>query len=48
MKNVEMKGIRVEICKGLMGFIPNMHIADVTLKHPEQKFKVDDILKCRV
>lgn len=42
------KGLIVDICKRITGFIPNIHLADVTLHHPEQKFKVGEKLKCRV
>ncbi|XP_060588543.1 protein RRP5 homolog [Ruditapes philippinarum] len=48
VKKMEKKGIRVELYRGVNGWIPNNQLADVTLQHPEHKFKVDDKLKCRV
>ncbi|XP_053407461.1 protein RRP5 homolog [Mercenaria mercenaria] len=48
VKKLEKKGISVEVHKGIMGMIPTMQMADVTLQHPEQKFKADDKIKCRV
>lgn len=48
VKRLTPKGLSVELQKGIGGFIHNMHLADVTIKHPEKMFKVDDKLKCRV
>lgn len=48
VKKLNDKGIGVELSGGLSGFIPKMHIADVTLSNPEQKFKEGQKLKCRV
>ena len=41
-------GLSVTISKGMLGFIPNVHLADVTLRHPEKQFNEGDKLKCRV
>ncbi|KAL4232346.1 Protein RRP5 [Mactra antiquata] len=48
VKNVSLKGLNVELQKGIKGFIHNRHLADVTIQHPEKKFKIGDKLKCRV
>lgn len=42
------KGVSVELSGWLSGFIAKMHLADVTLNNPEQKFKEGQKLKCRV
>ena len=41
-------GMIVEVGRNLNGFIPHLHLSDIPLKHPEKKFSVGDVLKCRV
>ncbi|KAL3864691.1 hypothetical protein ACJMK2_006352 [Sinanodonta woodiana] len=48
IKAIHSKGVSVKVVKGITGFIPTMHLTDVTLKNPEKKFKINDRLKCRV
>ncbi|WAR20714.1 RRP5-like protein [Mya arenaria] len=48
VKELKPKGIVVEMGYRVSGFIPSIHLADVTLTHPEEKFKVGTKLKCRV
>ncbi|KAK3601363.1 hypothetical protein CHS0354_037678 [Potamilus streckersoni] len=48
IKAIHSKGVSVKVVKGITGFIPTMHLTDVTLKNPEKKFKINDKLKCRV
>ena len=48
MRKFGKNGLSVTISKGMLGFIPNVHLADVTLRHPEKQFNEGDKLKCRV
>lgn len=41
-------GIIVKIAEGISGLVPEMHLSDVKLQHPEKKFKVGLKVKARV
>ncbi|XP_056385651.1 protein RRP5 homolog isoform X2 [Hyla sarda] len=41
-------GMVVDITKHLTGLVPTLHLADVTLKHPEKKYTGGSKIKCRV
>lgn len=41
-------GIIVKIAEGISGLVPEMHLSDVRLQHPEKKFKVGLKVKARV
>ena len=43
-----INGAIVELAKGVTGLIPDMHLSDVRLQHPERKFKQDMIVTARV
>ncbi|XP_070539661.1 protein RRP5 homolog [Ptychodera flava] len=46
--NINNYGIQVQVTNNIRGFIPHLHIADVPLKNPEKKFKMGDVLMCKV
>ena len=48
VRKFSKNGLSVTISKGIVGFIPNVHLADVTLRHPEKQFSEGNKLKCRV
>lgn len=41
-------GVIVELAQGLTGLVPEMHMADVHLEHPERKFKEGSSFAARV
>ncbi|KAI3399892.1 hypothetical protein diail_5403 [Diaporthe ilicicola] len=41
-------GLIVKIAEGISGLVPEMHLSDVRLQHPEKKFKVGLKVKARV
>ncbi|KAM4032061.1 protein RRP5 homolog [Anomaloglossus baeobatrachus] len=41
-------GMVVDVTKRLNGLVPTLHLADVTLKHPEKKYPPGTKIKCRV
>ena len=41
-------GILVKLAEGITALIPEIHLADTKLMHPEQRFKEDQRVKCRV
>lgn len=41
-------GVIVQIAEGISGLVPEMHLSDVRLQHPEKKFKVGLKVKARV
>jgi rRNA biogenesis protein RRP5 len=41
-------GIIVKIAEGISGLVPEMHLSDVKLQHPEKKFRVGLKVKARV
>jgi rRNA biogenesis protein RRP5 len=41
-------GILVNIADGISGLVPKIHFADITLQHPERKFKIGSAVKARV
>lgn len=41
-------GILVKIAEGITGLVPEMHLADVKLQHPEKKFREGMKVKARV
>ena len=42
------KGLIVEIALGICGFVPMMHMADVTISNPKKKFSEGQLVKCKV
>nr|DBA15081.1 TPA: hypothetical protein GDO54_004338 [Pyxicephalus adspersus] len=45
---IEKEGIIVSITKRMSGLVPNLHMADVTLRHPEKRYPPGKKIKCRV
>ncbi|KAH9906139.1 nucleic acid-binding protein [Xylariomycetidae sp. FL2044] len=41
-------GLLVKLAEGIVGFVPEMHIADIRLQHPEKKFREGVKVKARV
>ncbi|KAI5928699.1 hypothetical protein F4810DRAFT_644950 [Camillea tinctor] len=41
-------GLLVKLSEGIYGFVPEMHLADVRLQHPEKKFREGQKVKARV
>jgi len=41
-------GAKVKLQNGVKGLIDIIHLSEVPLRHPEKKFKIGDILTCRV
>ncbi|KAK7938058.1 uncharacterized protein PG986_014926 [Apiospora aurea] len=41
-------GLLVKIAEGISGLVPEMHLADVKLQHPEKKFREGQKVKARV
>ena len=41
-------GMLVQIAENITGFVPEMHLADVRLQHPEQKYKEGSKVRARV
>ena len=41
-------GILVKLAKGISGLVPEMHLSDIKLQHPEQRFKEGREVKARV
>ncbi|KAL8373876.1 hypothetical protein RB599_000872 [Gaeumannomyces hyphopodioides] len=48
VKEDGVSGLIVRIAEGITGFVPEMHLADVRLQHPEKKFKEGLKVKARV
>ncbi|QDS77330.1 hypothetical protein FKW77_004939 [Venturia effusa] len=46
--NAQVGGMLMNLAEGISGLIPAMHMADVTLMHPDRKFKPGQKLKARV
>ncbi|TPX37287.1 hypothetical protein SeLEV6574_g07938, partial [Synchytrium endobioticum] len=45
---LESYGMLVALTENIRGLCPRLHLADVVLRHPELKFKIDGSVKCRV
>ncbi|ORY70013.1 uncharacterized protein BCR38DRAFT_520878 [Pseudomassariella vexata] len=43
-----VSGLLVKLAEGLTGFVPEIHLADVKLQHPEKKFREGMKVKSRV
>ncbi|KAI1094561.1 nucleic acid-binding protein, partial [Rostrohypoxylon terebratum] len=43
-----VNGLLVKLAEGITGFVPEMHLADVQLQHPEKKFREGQKVKARV
>lgn len=43
-----VSGLLVKLAEGITGFVPEMHLADVHLQHPEKKFREGQKVKARV
>ncbi|KAI1501313.1 hypothetical protein F5X99DRAFT_209366 [Biscogniauxia marginata] len=43
-----VSGLLVKLSEGIHGFVPEMHLADVQLQHPEKKFREGQKVKARV
>ncbi|KAH8653397.1 hypothetical protein BX600DRAFT_553131 [Xylariales sp. PMI_506] len=43
-----VSGLLVKLAEGITGFVPEMHLADVKLQHPEKKFREGMKVKARV
>jgi len=43
-----INGILVNIAEGITGLVPETHLADIHLQHPEKKFKEGNIVTARV
>lgn len=43
-----VSGLIVKIAEGITGFVPEVHLADVRLQHPEKKFRPGMKVKARV
>ncbi|KAI8966758.1 nucleic acid-binding protein [Daldinia sp. FL1419] len=43
-----VSGLLVKLAEGIVGFVPEMHFADVRLQHPEKKFREGLKVKARV
>ncbi|KAK8022186.1 hypothetical protein PG993_012953 [Apiospora rasikravindrae] len=41
-------GLLVKIAEGISGLVPEMHLADIKLQHPEKKFREGQKVKARV
>ncbi|KAM9323788.1 LOW QUALITY PROTEIN: protein RRP5 homolog [Gastrophryne carolinensis] len=48
INSIEAKGMVVNITQHLNGLVPKLHLADVTLQHPEKKYSPGKKIKCRV
>lgn len=46
--NAQVGGMIMNLAEGISGLVPAMHMADVTLMHPDRKFKPGQKLKARV
>ncbi|KAI1808506.1 nucleic acid-binding protein [Daldinia bambusicola] len=43
-----VSGLLVKLAEGIVGFVPEMHLADIRLQHPEKKFREGLKVKARV
>lgn len=43
-----VSGVLVNVAEGVTGFVPEVHLADVHLQHPEKKFKEGNSVTARV
>jgi rRNA biogenesis protein RRP5 len=43
-----VNGLLVKLAEGIIGFVPEIHLADVKLQHPEKKFREGMKVKARV
>lgn len=43
-----VSGLLVKLAEGIVGYVPEMHLADVRLQHPEKKFREGLKVKTRV
>ncbi|KAI1144125.1 nucleic acid-binding protein [Hypoxylon sp. FL0543] len=43
-----VSGLLVKLAEGIVGFVPEMHLADIRLQHPEKKFRGGLKVKARV
>ncbi|RYP47349.1 hypothetical protein DL768_006600 [Monosporascus sp. mg162] len=41
-------GLLIKLAEGIIGYVPQMHLADVRLQHPEKKFREGSKVKARV
>ena len=48
VKEKGVTGLLVNIAEGITGLVPEVHIADILLQHPERKFKEGSAVKARV
>ncbi|XP_040217796.1 protein RRP5 homolog [Rana temporaria] len=48
VEKIATEGITVNIAKRISGLIPNLHMADITLNHPEKRYTPGKNIKCRV
>lgn len=43
-----VRGLLVRIASGIVGFVPQLHLSDVTIKNPEKKFREGSSVTARV
>ncbi|EHA53010.1 hypothetical protein MCOR27_006576 [Pyricularia oryzae] len=48
VKEDGLSGVIVKLADGITGFVPEMHLADIRLQHPEKKFREGLKVKARV
>ena len=48
VKHVQPRGVSVVLGGHLQGFIPDIHLADVPLKHPEKLYQSGKKIRCKV
>ena len=48
VQNVHPDCVSVSVVRGVYGIIPNLHLAEVMLRHPEKKFVTGKKIKCHV
>ncbi|XP_068709241.1 protein RRP5 homolog [Montipora foliosa] len=46
--SLEKYGMLVSVSEYIKGLCPTLHLADISLKHPEKKLKEGKVVKCRV
>merc|ERR1712137_688494 len=45
---IEDYGLIVKVSEKMFGLVPQLHLADVLIRKPKAKFKIDQKVKCRV
>ena len=48
MKNIVARGVTVLLGRHLQGLIPDIHLADIPLKHPEKFYETGRTIRCKV